>query len=206
MKVVANKSGYPRKIFNAGSGGNRYGLTGEVHVHADVSVRLLAGISQPVLATVERLPLRSESFDLCVCVGSVLNYCNAIETLHELGRVVKPGGFLILEFERSESFEYLGKDSFGRAASLVKTEYQSEEEIIWVYSESFIQSALEGLGFTVVRKHRFHVVSPAAYWITHSELISTPFALLDPILARTKHLSTFAANAIFLLRKNAGQI
>jgi SAM-dependent methyltransferase len=191
-----------RSILNAGSGGNTYNIQGSLHLHLDVSLKLLlAANATAVLGSMELLPLTSNLFDLCICVGSAINYTNAVESLQEMGRVLKPNGFLILEFERSESAEQLGSAAYGRKVAPFETEYRGERELIWLYSEKFIRQALKGVGLSVVRRRRFHIVSPLAYRLTLSEKFSVPLSVLDGLFEALPGVSSWAANTIFLCRK-----
>lgn len=54
------------------------------------------------------LPFAENSIDNILCVGSVLNYCDAIAAISEFNRVLKYNGHLILEYESSWGFEYIG--------------------------------------------------------------------------------------------------
>ena len=45
------------------------------------------------------LPFAENSIDNILCVGSVLNYCDAIAAISEFNRVFKYNGHLILEYE-----------------------------------------------------------------------------------------------------------
>ncbi len=58
------------------------------------------------------MPFNNLFFDNILCVGSVLNYCDALTALSELSRVLKPNGNLILEYESSWGFEYLHKSCY----------------------------------------------------------------------------------------------
>ncbi|MCA1820036.1 MAG: class I SAM-dependent methyltransferase [Halobacteriales archaeon] len=52
------------------------------------------------------LPFPDGSFDFVLCVGSVINHCQTPAAgLAELGRVLRPGGFLMLDLENQETFE-----------------------------------------------------------------------------------------------------
>jgi SAM-dependent methyltransferase len=78
----------------------------------DVAGRLLAiarrRLVSPTLALagVEALPYRDESFDAVACCGSTLSFVDdPAAALHELARVLKPGGRVLLELEHRGSLD-----------------------------------------------------------------------------------------------------
>jgi SAM-dependent methyltransferase len=57
----------------------------------------IAGVPARYLApSIERLPLDDAEADLAVCFGSLHHIPNITQTLHDLARVLEPGGMLIL--------------------------------------------------------------------------------------------------------------
>jgi SAM-dependent methyltransferase len=71
-------------------------------------VRARARLRAPALAlaTLEALPYRTASFDAVTCCGSTLSYVeDPVGALRELGRVLRPGGRLLLEVERKWSMD-----------------------------------------------------------------------------------------------------
>jgi MPBQ/MSBQ methyltransferase len=82
--------------------------------------------SRFALADVEALPYRSESFDVITCCGSTLSFVDdPARALREIGRVLRPGGRLLLECEHKWSLD-LGwalvsaftRDSLGYGATV----------------------------------------------------------------------------------------
>ena len=78
----------------------------------DIAPRLLAAArlrlatSALALGNLEALPYRDESFDVVTCCGSTLSFVDAPATaLRELGRVLRPGGRLLLECEHAWSLD-----------------------------------------------------------------------------------------------------
>lgn len=202
---MASLSRYPapRRTLNAGSAGCTYGRRSACDVHLDLVANGLREVPLGVYGDIEALPFPDDSFDLCLCVGSVLNYCSAIEALSEIDRVLQPGAHLILEFERSESSEYLWKPGHRVPADLVESSYNGSPERIWIYSEQFIRHLLKESGYRTLSSMRFHVLSPLIYRAFRNERFATRFAALDPILGRMPLLSRGASNAILLCRKSA---
>jgi MPBQ/MSBQ methyltransferase len=80
----------------------------------DVAPRLLAlargrvPASTPALASVEALPYRDASFAAATCCGSTLSFVDdPAGALRELGRVLAPGGRLLVEVEHRWSLDLL---------------------------------------------------------------------------------------------------
>ena len=94
------------KILNCGSGGMTYGLTCDMY-HMDIVENKICHFPHWKVASAEEIPFLDEEFDIVICVGTVINYCDAASVIKELARVLKKGGILYLEFEASGSVEYI---------------------------------------------------------------------------------------------------
>jgi SAM-dependent methyltransferase len=148
-----------------------------------------------VVGDVTSLPFKAAEIDLAVCVGSVLNYVNAQHCIDEISRVVRPGGTLVLEYERS-----------GRGARRRSTEPDAENctevvsyrgivHTITLYTDRHIEELLDAKGFRVVRRQPYHIFSSVALLFTRSEERAAGLTRLDRSpLARV--LAPFAANVI----------
>lgn len=129
-------------ILNLGSAGDSLGLDSYTHIHLDIVEKNLFP-SFSICGNIQNLPFCDNSFEFIICVGSVINYCDAPSALAEISRVLRPTGYLILEFDKSESFEFLFTGSWRKPASVVRTFYLDDEDVVWVYSEPFVEGLLE---------------------------------------------------------------
>ena len=102
---IIPKSGHSR-LLNIGSHGNNYGIVANEHIHIDLAADALIGVPLAAAADAELLPISSSSIDVAICVGSVINYSSPPKILSEISRILKPLGYLLLEFETSDSFEF----------------------------------------------------------------------------------------------------
>lgn len=144
----------------AGSAGDAYGLQSFSPIHLDLAEKWLPTDGRSVAADVNGLPFADNSLGSIICVGSVINYTSAFEAISEFYRVLRPGGRLVLEFEGSESLEYLGNSAFRAHAHPVSTFYQGTDELLWVYSRNYIRRALIHTGMKVIREEGFHSLTP----------------------------------------------
>lgn len=191
------------KILNAGSGDESYSIAPGMVINSDIADRKLVGMSCGVAGDLAHLPLQTAAVDVCVCVGSVVNYVRELpKAIGELGRVVKPGGNLILEFENSRSLEYIGTPHFGRDVSQVSTFYIYENENIWVYGEDYMQRLLAQVGFEVVEVSRAHFVAPLIHGFVQNIHTAAKFTWLDRVLGWIPFLKPHSANVIYLCRRH----
>lgn len=121
------------KILNAGSGGNNYDLNVDMY-HVDVAESKIKNYKNHIVSNIENMPFDDNSFDIVICVGSVLNYCDALKAINEMARVLSKNGLLILEFENSYSFEFKNTKAYKANAAVVTTNYFNTPHRMWVYS------------------------------------------------------------------------
>lgn len=189
------------RVLNIGSGGANYDLAGMNLIHGDICIRNLSAGSSAV-CNAERLPFREATFDVAICVGSVLNYCDALVALSEMARVIKPAGTLILEFEKSDNLEYIFSKPFCANAMMVTTFYGGEKERVWVYNERYIKNLLNTLRFVIRRRRAIHTLSSAMLRVLPSQ-IAAKFGSWDRILSRLTLFNQFASNVILECEKGA---
>ena len=200
---LVREAGLPANAYllNAGSSGNDHGLTEFRQMHVELAEATIQHLPEYIQGSVESIPLPDQTFDACVCVGSVLNYADGMKTIRELARLLKTGGILVIEFEISNSAEYLFTKHSGADQAFVSTFLNYEEERINVYSRSAIFGLLDELGLKRERVVAFHVLSPWIYRLTGHVDFAARFAGLDP-LVRWSWLSRRAGNLILRCRKS----
>jgi SAM-dependent methyltransferase len=190
------------KILNAGSAGNAYGLSQENMMHVDVAGNHIEKSKSFLVADISNMPLNSNSFDFIICVGSVLNYCDPIAVLKEFSRVLKRGGYVILEFENSKTFELLFKTGFNKSATLIETFFDShgDKEKIWYFSEKYIKKMVLSYNYRILSTKRFHLISPLLYRLTGNQDFSSKFISLDKIIKYIPWLNSYSSNVILFLK------
>ena len=188
-------------LLNLGSHGNDYGLRPFKHVHVDLVESSLKGISLAVVGDAEQLPFVAESFDTIICVGSVINYCSPPRLLAEASRVLKRGGHLLLEFETSESFEFIFTADMSKDVSLVKTFYNGVVDSIYVYSQRYITNALDVVGLRVKSIDRFHRLSTLIYRLSKHEHFAAWFARIDQYVGKLPFVKEYSANIFMTAQK-----
>lgn len=163
-KVLKSKA--DSKILNAGSGGTEYSLLG-TFTHLDIAERRIEDKKNYIIASIENLPLPDCGFDYVICVGSVINYTSACLSIKELCRVLKPGGKLILEYERSNSAELLFTKQHNKDCVDKKYMYNDAEHNIILYSDKLINKLLDDSGMKIIKQRRFHILSSVGERLHH---------------------------------------
>lgn len=167
-------------ILNAGSGGTTYHIQGKIY-DCDIVEGKLSQSENPIIASIEDLPCKDDFFDYAICVGSVINYCDAFAAIGEISRVLKPQGQLILEFERSESGEFLFTREYGRSVIPHTYQYNGQQHRLWLYAERYIKDILNCNHLQLIYHERFHTVSGVLSRFFDDEKIAT-FSKFDSVV------------------------
>jgi SAM-dependent methyltransferase len=203
-KWLKNKINAKTLILNAGSGGIDYGIKDGTMVHLDIVDKLVNMHEKHLVASIDSIPCDDNSFDVVICVGSVLNYTDIILGIKELCRVLKPSGTLILEFERSNSAEFIFTKNRHQNVAFCDEKYGNQRHKYWVFDEKFVLYTLEHYGMNCKKKFRFHIVSSLILRITKSEKLAARFAFFDYCCQLFSY--GLASNVIFCLKKGKATI
>jgi SAM-dependent methyltransferase len=149
-------------LLNAGCGVYELALDAWKEVSVDLFTRPIGGRLRSICASVEQLPFRSKAFGGVVCVGEVLAYCDPAAAIAEFGRVLSQSGVLICDFASSRSIRYWFRKPYGRAADLIRDEYNGTPERTWVYDPQYVSSLLGASGFRLMASVGTHSWSALA--------------------------------------------
>ncbi len=200
IKYFINKYIFDGYILNAGSGGNTYGLTNKM-CHVDIVETNICKYDDYVVANIEQLPFQNLVFDYIICVGDVINYCDAEKAIKELHRVVKKQGKMIIEFENASAYEYIGRKFYGSDKVLTNLEYMGEVTNQYLYSCKYIKEILEMNGFEIKKELSMHIISGlASNWISNDN-ISCLFVALDFIFSKLRYFRNHGSNILLLCEK-----
>lgn len=199
QKVTGYDLSKNQLILNAGSGGATYDLPYEMY-HLDITDTQIKQFPHWVVGSVDKLPFEDNTFDVCICVGTVINYCNPKKSIKELSRVLKPNGKLILEFENSHSIEFLFSKGFGKKVGIVTSKYFGQKHTYQVFSYEYIRYLLKKNHLKINEEKRFHILSSFLYRLIPIENIAYKACCFDNALQHTK-LSKFSSNIMLELTK-----
>lgn len=168
-------------ILNAGSGGTTYKTRGQM-IHLDIIENYIKGFDNYIVGSVESIDLPDNSLDGIICVGSVLNYADLQKTISEFSRILKPNGFFIIEFERSDSAEFLFKQEHHAYVFRKEYCYNQQTHLLWMYSEKHVKQVLKQYSLKVVKKKRIHCFSTLINRLGVPEQKSAHFCSFDMFL------------------------
>ena len=188
-------------ILNAGSGGECYdGIKGTIY-HVDISDRFIKNLPKSYVASVEHLPFEESFFDIVICVGSVVNYCDILFAISEFNRVLKPGAYLFLEYERSQTGELFLKEQYGSYATIQVYKYNNQDNHkLWLYSDSYVNQILSAYSFCTLDCELFHSLSALSNRFIKCDKRAGRFTKLERFVLPSIQKSV-AHNRILLCRK-----
>ena len=188
-------------ILNAGSGGNDYGLKSDNIYHVDIAGDKIAHLKNAAVSSIEKMPFPDGMFDYSICVGSVINYCDAITAITEMSRVLKKNGILILEFNSSISFEYFGKEEYSKPVTIGNSIYIGQSHRFWIYSFDYIKKILKENSFNIQKYSGLHILSSWYYKKCNDENIAAKLAKFDCIFRCMPYFKKHANSLILLCKK-----
>lgn len=188
---------------NAGAGGNSYEISVEKLINIDLAYNRIYNSTNPILANIENMPIKSEKIDLIICVGSVINYCDPIKVISEFKRVLKKDAIFILEFEDSQTLELIGTKNFNKKVVLQDTFYFNRKERLWYFSGMFIKDMLKLHEMKILKTDKCHFISPLVYRITKNENIASMFGMFDSFVKYIPYLNRLSSNTIYFARKGS---
>jgi SAM-dependent methyltransferase len=207
----------------------------EVH-GVDISATSLAVArrrgARPVLATIEALPYPDGAFDAVVCCGSTLSFVDRpAGALDELGRVLRPGGRLLLECEHRWNLDLVWALVSGLAGGALGYRVTVSDALrhlltaprqgiavdypgygtLHLFTMSELRAMLGRAGLRVERAWGIHAATnliPST--VLHREHLSRPLAALyrglcavDDVLRSLGVAHVAASSAVVLARKDA---
>lgn len=194
---VINRLDSKAVLLNAGSGGKQY-ETDIMQVHLDIAEKTLEGIENAYVGNIIDMPFQNNTFDCIICVGTVINYCEAEKALKEMARVSKNDAILILEYERSGSglvmHEFRNKDRIVFCHT-----YFNEPHSNFLYSDSYIRELLTQNGFMIKQTKRFNTTIPVMEMFV-SEKVAHRLTVLEPILRIAPFINLYSHNEILLCK------
>ena len=188
------------RILNAGAGSHRYDWIPDQAINLDRFAAQADKLPNAVAGDLESLPFGTAEFDLVICVGPVINYTSAIESIGELSRVLRPGGRLILHYETSDSAEHAFTRRWKSEAVPLSTLNNGKPDLVWIYSNAFVRRTLSRNGIVVEKKGAFHIASAALLRLGFSFDRAAGASAFDTLLAP---LAFFADDVIIAGRKAA---
>ncbi len=188
------------KVINIGSAGNEYGLPG-THYHVDIAEERIKHCAHYVVCSAEHLPFPDNYFDAGLCVGAVINYCDPLPVIAEISRVLKPGAKLVLDYDQSRSYEFIGF-CYNHNAHIIETFNSGETDSVWVFSERLISSYCQKHGLKISNKEYYHLLTPLIYKICKDEEKAATYVWTDKILRYFPFLNRISCNIILTLTKH----
>lgn len=183
-------------LLNAGSGGSDYGLSCKM-MHVDIAENKVSHFPEHKVSTIEKMPFKDNTFTDAICVGSVINYCDASAAIHELSRVMKANGSMILEFESSWGYEHRKSAAFKQDADIVRLPYYGELQNQWLYSPKYIRGILSAEGFRVYDEYRFHFLSGISFSKHQDENRAVRYAKFDWLCRALPIIKQHSNNVIY---------
>ena len=194
-------SARPRCVLNLGSAGSDYGVEGDPHVFVDLASSHLPQNGRSVVADIHQLPFRNGVAQLIFAIGSVLNYCSAIEFFQQIDSVCAPGGYVLFDFEQAAAFEHLGHPERKSDVFFGSAIYDGTNEDLWYYSVRMIKHILNETHFSLELIFYIHVLSSFVYGLTKSERLAVKFAYFDAIGSKLPFLRNGASTVMILAQK-----
>ena len=186
-------------VLNAGCGKTTYKTCATI-IHMDIIEEYINLFENYLVSSVEKIPLQDCSVDCVICVGSVINYVDIQKAMSEFSRILKPNGILILEYERSNSAEFLFTKNYAKTVFMQTYQYNNQTHYLWMYDEKFVLQLAEFYKFCCKKKYRFHSISSLLFRLGLSEKKAAKYSKFDNWSQPFSYF--FAHNEILIFEKD----
>ena len=187
-------------VLVAGSGTTRYDFPDAHIIYMDIVEDSVKDCQYKLVGSIENIELDDSSVDNIICIGSVINYTVASKSMSEFSRILKPGGKLIFDFEKSQNFEFLRSGNYGKKVFIQKESYIGRIHAFYVYSIDYMKQLAKAKGFSLVSHFSYHILSSIVTGLTGCDLEKAAgFARFDRYLSFLENIS--ATNCVFALKK-----
>lgn len=186
-------------VLNAGCGKTTYKTCATI-IHMDIIEEYINLFKNYLVSSVEKIPLQDCSVDCVICVGSVINYVDIQKAMSEFSRILKPNGILILEYERSNSAEFLFTKNYAKTVFIQTYQYNNQTHYLWMYDEKFVLQLAEFYKFSCKKKYRFHSISSLLFRLGLSEKKAAKYSKFDNWSQPFSYY--FAHNEILIFEKD----
>lgn len=186
-------------VLNAGCGKTTYKTCATI-IHMDIIETYIKLFENYLVGSIEKIPMQDCSVDCVICVGSVINYVDIQKAMSEFSRILKPNGFLILEYERSNSAEFLFTKKYAQTVFMQTYQYNNQTHFLWMYNEKFVLQLAEFYKFCCKKKYRFHSISSMLFRFGLTEKKAAKYSIFDNWLQPFSYF--FAHNEILIFEKD----
>lgn len=186
-------------VLNAGCGKTTYKTCAAI-IHMDIIEAYINLFENYLVGSIEKIPMQDCSVDCVICVGSVVNYVDIQKALSEFSRILKPNGILILEYERSNSAEFLFTKKYAKTIFMQTYQYNNQTHYLWMYDEKFVLQLAEFYKFCYIKKYRFHSISSLLFRFGLTEKKAAKYSIFDNWLQPFSYF--FAHNEILIFEKD----
>lgn len=186
-------------ILNAGCGRTSYDTSATI-IYMDIIKEYVDSFENYLVGSIEHIPLSDNSVDCIICVGSVVNYADIQKSLSEFSRVLKSNGMLILEYERSNSAEFLFTEKYAKTVFTQTYHYNNQIHYLWMYNEKFVFQLAEYYKFICYKKYRYHSISSLLFRLGCPEKKAAQYSKFDNLVQFISY--PLAHNEIVVFKKS----
>ena len=166
-------------------------------VGADLSIEMLLAYQDPISlfnANANSLPLRAARFDQLICMRT-LKYVSKLEAaLKEFHRVLKPGGYAIVQFANKFSYQFFLK-------ILPSAGNRNYNDILFLRSHRELRGMIKRADFQVAAMEKNIRIPFFIYGRIEKDKAIKPFVSIERTMDLILPRHLLARDFIFLLRK-----
>lgn len=186
-------------ILNAGSGDTKYEKAPLYVYNVDIAEKKVCKLSNSYICSIENMPFANSDFDCIICVGTVINYADLVSSIGEFRRVIKKGGFLVLEYERSGT-ALVDKNVRNMDEIEFLHKYYGEAHANKLYSDTYVNKILKENNFSVLNSVFFNTAIPFIELFA-SQKTAENLIVLDSFLSHLPYVNKFSHNRFLICQQ-----